>query len=132
MCHQRGNEPPGPNQLTISNGTPEINVNLLDVGLYVQDDWRGRQNFTLSLGLRWESQTGISDHSDFAPRLGVAWGVNGHKNKAATTVIRAGFGIFYDCLSEGLLLSSERYNGTTRCSTSSRRPPVSRLPVSAA
>ena len=69
---------------------------------------------TLSLGLRWESQTGISDHSDFAPRVGFAWGLNRRKNAAAKTVLRAGFGIFYDRFPESLILQSERLNGTTQ------------------
>lgn len=104
----------GATQLSITQGVPRASVNLFDVGLFAQDDWRLRSNMTLSLGLRWESQTGISDHSDFAPRVGFAWGVNGHKNKAATTVIRAGFGIFYDRFPENLLLNTVRYNGVNQ------------------
>jgi hypothetical protein len=104
----------GATLFSINQGIPLISVNLLDVGLFAQDDWKLRSNMTLSLGLRWESQTGISDHSDFAPRVGFAWGLNGSKNKAAKTVLRTGFGIFYDRFPENLLLDSERYNGTTQ------------------
>src|SRR5208283_3052659 len=49
-----------------------------------------------------------------APRVGFAWGLNQGKNKAAKTVIRAGFGIFYDRFPESLILQSERLNGTTQ------------------
>jgi hypothetical protein len=105
---------PGATQLSITQGIPLINVSLLDVGLFAQDDWKLRSNLTLSLGLRWESQSGISDHSDFAPRVGLAWGLNQGKSKAAKTVLRAGFGIFYDRFPESLLAESERFNGTTQ------------------
>src|SRR5208283_2900482 len=49
-----------------------------------------------------------------APRVGFAWGLNQGKNKAAKTVIRAGFGIFYDRFPESLILQAERLNGTTQ------------------
>jgi hypothetical protein len=104
----------GATQFLIAAGTPLVTVNMLDVGLFAQDDWKLHPNMTLSLGLRWESQTGIPDHSDFAPRVGFAWGLNKGKNKAAKTVVRAGFGMFYDRFSEGLILQSERLNGTTQ------------------
>ena len=103
----------GASQFLIVAGIPTTTVNLLDVGLFAQDDWKLRSNMTLSLGLRWESQTGISDHSDFAPRVGFAWGLGGHKT-AAKTVLRAGFGIFYDRFPETLILEADRLNGTTQ------------------
>ena len=49
---------------------------------------------TLSGGLRFETQNQISDHADFAPRLGFAWGLG--KGKTVKTVLRAGYGMFYD------------------------------------
>jgi hypothetical protein len=121
-CESHGGtdcQPSLPSQLLIVQGTPLATVNLLDVGLFAQDDWKLRQNMTLSLGLRWESQTGIHDHSDFAPRLGFAWGLGGHNNSAAKTVLRAGFGIFYDRFAQSLLLEAQRFNGTTQPGTQS-------------
>ena len=66
---------------------------------------------TLSLGLRWETQDDIHDHSDFAPRLGFAWGLHRAQKGPATTVLRAGFGMFYDRFPYNLVLEAERLNG---------------------
>jgi hypothetical protein len=88
---------------------------------YVQDDWKVTRNFTLNLGVRYEYDTPATDPTnrmatfdfqtattvqvgtdgtsrsgtrpklnDFAPRVGFAWAP--FKN----TVIRSGYGIYYD------------------------------------
>ncbi len=51
---------------------------------------------TVSGGLRWESQNHIADHNDWAPRVSMAYALDGGKGKQAKTVLRAGYGIFYD------------------------------------
>jgi hypothetical protein len=99
----------GATSFSITAGTPLATVNLFDVGIYGQDDWRVRRNMTLSLGLRFESQNDIGDHADFAPRVGLAWGL-GH-SATPKTVLRTGFGIFYDRFSQGNVLQAERFNG---------------------
>ncbi|HEX4604444.1 MAG TPA: carboxypeptidase regulatory-like domain-containing protein, partial [Candidatus Angelobacter sp.] len=66
---------------------------------------------TLSYGLRFETQNGIQDHGDWAPRVGFAWGLGSKKNAAPKTVIRTGFGIFYDRFSQNLIMQAERLNG---------------------
>lgn len=81
-----------------------------DLGIYAEDDWKARPNLTLSYGIRYETQNQISDHHDVAPRVSVAWGV-GRSKTAPSTVIRAGFGIFYDRFGPGYLLNLARYNG---------------------
>jgi len=102
----------GPNQARVTEGLPSLAVNVFDVGLYLQDDWRFRSNMTLSYGLRYETQNAISDHADVAPRVGFAWGLGGGgKNKSPKTVLRAGFGMFYDRFTSDLLMEAERVNG---------------------
>jgi hypothetical protein len=99
----------GAEQFRLTTGNPLASVNLWDAGLYTQDDWRVRPNLTFSLGLRFETQNDIGDHADWAPRLGLAWGL-GHSAKPST-VLRAGFGVFYDRFGQGPLLQVERLNG---------------------
>jgi len=105
----------GATQFSIGAGTPQVTGGQMDAGLFVADDWRMRRNFTWSLGLRYEAQTNIHDHRDFAPRIGVAWapGSSG-KNTQQKTVLRAGFGIFYDRFALSNTLTAERYNGVTQ------------------
>ncbi|MBI4460467.1 MAG: TonB-dependent receptor [Acidobacteria bacterium] len=89
-------------------------------GLYVQDDYKIRPNLTLNAGLRHEFTTMIRDKDgrtvhlrderrdarpeegplmsrnpslrNLAPRLGISWS----PGRDSKTVIRAGFGIYYD------------------------------------
>ncbi len=95
-----------------AGGTRVIPVatTLLDAGLFVQDDWKIRQNVTLSYGLRFETQNEFSDNSDLAPRLGFAWGIGGSAKKPPKTVLRAGFGIFYDRFTYDLVEKQQLYN----------------------
>jgi len=92
-------------------GNPFAGVSQVDVGLFAQDDWRIRPNITLSYGLRFESQNEISDHADWAPRLGFAWGLDGGGKASPKTVVRAGFGIFYDRFNSSYVLEENRLNG---------------------
>lgn len=103
-----------PRQLTIVTGNPLIQNTFVDAGVYAEDDWKLRPNMTLSYGLRFETQNGINDHGDFAPRIGFAWGLGGKKNAAPKTVIRTGFGIFYDRFTQDLIMQSEQLNGVTQ------------------
>lgn len=97
----------GATQFSISGGNPLADISQTDLGAFLQDDWRVRSNLTLSMGLRYETQTNIHDWRDFGPRLGVAWSP-GTKSR---TVFRGGFGMFYDRFAENLTLQALRYNG---------------------
>ncbi|MGB8890399.1 MAG: carboxypeptidase regulatory-like domain-containing protein [Candidatus Korobacteraceae bacterium] len=102
-----------PSQFVLVAGQPLSDVSMIDVGLYVEDEWRIRPNITLSGGLRYETQTGIPYQGDWAPRISLAWGL-GHNKVQPKTVLRGGYGIFYDRFSYDYLLQAERYNGTTQ------------------
>ncbi len=104
----------GASLFSIAGGNPLASVNQTDVGLFLLDDWRLKPTFTLSLGLRYENQTNLSDMANFAPRIGFAWAIGGGKNKTAKTVIRGGAGFFYDRVNDSLTLAALRYNGITQ------------------
>ena len=93
-------------------GTAAAAVTWVDGALFAQDDWRIRPNVSLSYGLRYETQNNLGDHADFAPRVGVAWGIDAHgKNTSPKTVLRVGYGIFYDRFTSDLVLQQELRNG---------------------
>jgi hypothetical protein len=119
-------------------------------GLYVQDDWKVRSNLTLNLGLRWESDDVLGqasnlhpcspidapdntcnfvenvlgghpgrDYKQFGPRVGFVW----DPLKRGQTVVRGGYGIYYDrvvtevplleALLNGRILPLQAFAGST-------------------
>src|ERR1044071_8204284 len=102
---------------------------------YLQDTFRYSSQLTLNLGLRWDYfgviderdhllsnfdpqvglvQVGSSglprlydrDWNNFSPRVGVAWNVNGNDK----TVVRAGWGLFYDAFSQDFFAGQLPFN----------------------
>jgi len=104
----------GASYYSITTGNAAANVTYVDASLHLQDDWRVRPNITLSYGLRCETQNNLGDHADFAPRVGIAWGVAGDGKKPPKTVIRGGFGLFYDRFTYDLVLQQQRFNGVSQ------------------
>jgi hypothetical protein len=112
----------GATQFQIDAGNTYASVSQYDLGLFAQDDWRVRPNFTFSYGLRYEWQTNIDDHRDFAPRIGFAWAPGSAKNGRQKTVIRGGFGMFYDRINESLIERAYLLNGTNQLSYTITNP----------
>jgi hypothetical protein len=101
-----------PNRLNYTTGTASVLASVFDAGVFVQDDWKVNPNLTLSGGLRFESQNHVGDHNDFGPRVAFAYALDGHKDrKQAKTVLRGGFGFFYDRFGLGSLLDTRRFGG---------------------
>jgi outer membrane receptor protein involved in Fe transport len=100
---------------------------------YLQDSYRVTNRFTVNLGLRYdymgliqEKHNGFSnidpttgdafavgagrlyqpDYNNWAPRVSVAWDLTGHQK----TVVRAGFGIFYDAYSQDMFIGHIPFN----------------------
>ena len=118
--------PPCPNSTFTPAGDGSFSQNVQRLGLYFQDSWRATSHLTLSYGLRYDTTLGLfigsgrdqlsnpayltlkalgislipgSAHDyrkAFGPRIGVAYS----PGQSGNTVIRAGFGLYYDDLAQ--------------------------------
>ena len=101
-----------PSEYDVTAGTPSTGVNLFDAAIFFQDDVKLQNNLTLSYGVRYEAQNRIHDHADLAPRLTVAWAPSLLNRKSnSKTVLRGGYGWFYDRFSSTYALDAIRQNG---------------------
>jgi len=106
-------------------GDGSFSQNVQRLALYAQDSWRVSRHLTVNYGLRYQTTFGLfiasghsqvdnptfltlplhgvpaavphDDRRQFAPRIGIAYSPGGSEK----TVIRAGFGIFYNDLAQG-------------------------------
>ena len=102
-----------PAEYDITVGNPNSKVTVFDAGVFAQDDYKVNPKFTLSYGLRYEAQSWIGDHNDWAPRVSLAWAPFGGKGPAKT-VIRAGYGWFFDRFNSNYILDAIRQNGVNQ------------------
>ncbi|HKU24707.1 MAG TPA: TonB-dependent receptor [Candidatus Sulfotelmatobacter sp.] len=119
---------------------------------YFEDEWKAKPNLTLSLGLRWEYYSVITEvldrmtvfdleechgicspgspayfpnHKNWDPRIGLAWAPSALHDK---TVIRTGFGI-YSGAGQNDDVNAALESNTTRISVSSSDVPGLAFPV---
>jgi hypothetical protein len=104
----------GATQLSLAGGNPAARAKQIDFGAFIQDDWRLRPSLTISLGMRYDIQTNVRKTLNLGPRLAFAWSPNLQGNKSPTTVVRGGFGVFYDRFGEGLKIDANRFNGVNQ------------------
>jgi len=95
-----------PTLFQIVQGTPDLSYSQNEGYGFVQDEIKLSKNSNLMLGVRYEWQSRLNDHTNFAPRLGFAFAPGDQK-----TVFRFGAGIFYDQLPDGAIQQSLLIDG---------------------
>lgn len=110
-------------QLAQDLGNPFVSLRFNFFNAFVQDEWRVGPAVTLSAGLRYEllvfptldpdapyalSRAIETDTNNLAPRVGVTW----RPGEDQKTVVRGGYGIYYD--SPGLNLATNAAQRSTR------------------
>jgi hypothetical protein len=107
-------------------GNGSFSQNVQRLGLYAEDSWRATSHLTVNYGVRWDTTFGLftasgrsqlanpayvtlqalgislvkgvphDDRKQFGPRVGIAYA----PGNSANTVIRAGFGLYFDDLAQ--------------------------------
>jgi hypothetical protein len=116
--------PPCPGSTFTPAGDGSFSQNVQRLALYAEDSWRVTPHLTVNYGLRYQTTFGLfigsgrsqaenpafvtlqalqipvsvphDDHAQFGPRLGIAYS----PGDSGKTVIRAGFGMFYNDLAQ--------------------------------
>jgi hypothetical protein len=91
----------------IVEGNPIVKFATRVANGFIQDELRALPQLTLTFGLRYDWQSSIEEHTNFAPRLAFAFA----PGKNRKTVIRGGSGIFYDNMPISATERSLLYDG---------------------
>jgi hypothetical protein len=89
----------------VTRGNPLLATHQLELSFFTQNDWKVSPRLTVMLGSRYDRQTNMSDHNNFAPRLGFAYALG------PATVIRGGGGVFYLRMEMDVLEGQRRLDG---------------------
>ena len=95
-----------PLQFTQRIGEVDTDFTAYQGAVYWQDDYRMTRTFTISLGVRQETQSLIDDKLNVMPRLGLTYSPRNSK-----TIVRGGYGLFYDWYESNLYDQTLRVNG---------------------
>jgi hypothetical protein len=107
-----------------ATGNPNLSFTKHEAYGFIQDTTNFQSHVTFMLGLRYDWQEHLANHSNFGPRVAVGYAPGGGK-----TVLRAGAGIFYDRLSDHVMEQTSLLNGTQEREFIARHPsfPVASL-----
>ncbi|MBY0504221.1 MAG: carboxypeptidase regulatory-like domain-containing protein [Bryobacteraceae bacterium] len=106
---------------------PQTNPN---AGIYLQDEWKVRPSLTLNAGLRYDLQflqTIRTDRNNVSPRAGFAWSPFASRR----TVVRGGFGLYYDRIPLRALANALLSSGNTTTLNSQSQISLSLSPTQA-
>jgi Carboxypeptidase regulatory-like domain/TonB dependent receptor len=95
-----------PELFTMNQGNSRISVAQREYSTFVQDEMQVRPSFSLSLGLRYEWQSNLDYYHGLAPRVAFAYAPH-----LGPTVLRGGFGIFYDRQADVMQKEATLYDG---------------------
>src|SRR2546430_231054 len=94
-------------QFTLNFDDPQISFKQHEFYSFLQDEMRLRQNLSLVLGLRYEGQSNGNSFKNVAPRLAFAYSPG-----SSHTVLRGGFGLFYDRQPDAIEQLARLFDGT--------------------
>ncbi len=103
-----------PNTFAQRVGGKRTDFFAVQLGSFVQDDFRLGRNLSISAGIRHEWQAHLDDGNNWAPRAGFTW-----TPRAGKTTVRGGFGIFYDWYRSELYEQTLRVDGISQRERSS-------------
>jgi Carboxypeptidase regulatory-like domain len=95
-----------PLQFTQRVGEVQTSFTAYQAAFYWQDDIRTTRTLTISVGVRQELQSLIADKLNLMPRLGLTY-----SPRSSKTIIRGGYGLFYDWYESNLYDQTLRVNG---------------------